>query len=367
MADLIHADLPSLENRLRRPARPAGPSSASDRALPASDLVSACDQSDEPASECSSCGAIFPHSTSTCPSCSIPLNPALLPPVLLGKYRVERRLGSGGNGVVYKAVDVQLARSVAIKTLLAMAHDLALRLRREARAAAAVSHPNLAIIHAFEIWRGAPILIYEYLSGGMLSDRVRTGPLGVHDTLRYGRILADALATLHEAGILHRDLKPSNVGFTASGAPKVLDFGLARAILDNRLDSASPSEAKAPSGSVWARLTSTGAIIGTLPYLSPEAIAGMTPDESFDLWSLALILYECIAGVDPLHADDEDQTVIRIAGARIPDVRSYRSDCPEAVAELFHYALARDIRGRPQRAMELWDRLWDVECTIGSS
>ena len=150
------------------------------------------------------------------------------PHTLRGVYRFDRRLGSGGMGVVYLARDLNLDRPVAIKTLPSVTPEQAARLRVEARAMAAVHHPNLAVIHGVETWQGTPFLIQEFLPGGTLSDRLRGGPLAIDAALRLCGTIAEALDQLHSAGIIHRDVKPSNIGFTDRDVPKLFDFGLAK-------------------------------------------------------------------------------------------------------------------------------------------
>jgi hypothetical protein len=282
------------------------------------------------AAECGTCGRVVASDATIC-SCGGALQPALLPPVLLGKFRIERRLGAGAMGVVYQATDVTLDRTVAIKTLPKVSIDQAARLRREARAMAAVQHRNLAFIYGAESWHGTPLLIVEYLEGGTLAERVSHGPLPVAEVVAIGRALTSALDNLHSAGILHRDIKPSNIGFARDGTPKLLDFGLARFGIE---DGAAHH------------------IIGTPLYMSPEALRGIQPDATFDLWSLATVLYECLAGVRPPN------------GAQpIPDVRRYRPDCPEPLAQSLGRALALNRAARPDtaRVFRSWLELQEAE------
>src|SRR6185436_6813748 len=254
--------------------------------------------------ECGACHRLVEAAAGPCRHCGRDLHPVPIPKVLLGKFRFERRVGAGGMGVVYRATDLVLGRSVAIKTLPRIAPELTLRLRREARAMAAVSHPNLASIFGAESWRGTPMLIFEFLEGGTLTDRLAQGRLSVEEALDLGIALVNGVACLHDAGILHRDIKPSNIGFTADRIPKLMDFGLARIVSEGRDGRAGQAAAGPPSahdlsGDVTfsaAAMTHSGQIVGTLPYMSPEAMAGERTDPSFDLWSLAIVLYESIGG-----------------------------------------------------------------------
>ena len=312
---------------------------------------------DRVASECERCGAVRPGDERVCPDCGGRTIPCKAPLLLGGKFRLESRIGRGGMGVVYLATDLHLARRVAVKTLPWVAPYLSVRLRREARAMAAVSHPNLALIYGIEFFHGIPILIVEYLSGGTLGDRLRQGKLAWADVLALGATLAEAVDRIHAAGILHRDIKPSNVGFAADGTPKLLDFGLARALDAARgmdLDAASSFESGS-SGSD--ELTGGGAIAGTVAYLSPEAINGDSPDPSFDVWSLSLVLYEAIAGTNPIQGVAREETVSNILYRQIPDVRRFTPACPAPVAEFLRDALNGDRDRRPATGQALAEQL----------
>jgi hypothetical protein len=214
----------------------------------------ATEASDRAAAECVSCGSLGPPDQRECPRCPGRMHPAKVPLTLRAKFRLEARIGRGGMGVVYRATDLHLGRLVAVKTLPWVAPYLSSRLRREARAMAAVSHPNLAMIYGIEFYRGIPMLVVEYLAGGTLADRLRRGPLPWHDAVALGATLADVVDRIHGAGILHRDIKPSNVGFTAEGVPKLLDFGLARAVEAVReLDRTEPARPRRPRSAAWWR------------------------------------------------------------------------------------------------------------------
>ncbi len=304
---------------------------------------------DEPATWCPNCSETWSPETRRC-RCGAATRPAVLPLFVNAKFRLQRFLGAGGTGVVYLATDLALDRKVAIKTLPAMKRDYAARLRREARAMASVRHPNLATIYGAEEWHDTPLLIVEYLEGGTLHDCLARGPLPVEETLDLGIMLADALDRVHGSGVLHRDIKPSNIGYTADGVPKLLDFGLA-AMLDRShgLDAAAavmpadPEELAARFRDVKASstLTITHQVVGTPLYLSPEALAGSPPQESFDLWSLNMVLYEAIAGRHPLGGRSVTEVVDAIQHAPVPDVRDVRPDCPAIVASFLNDALSR--------------------------
>ena len=182
---------------------------------------------EEPAEECLDCGVLFASGAVAC-SCGGALAHAPVPLTLRQAFRFERRLGAGGMGVVYRAADLSLRRTVAIKTLPRVSPMRAERLRDEARTMARLQHPHLATIHGVETWRGTPLLVVEFLAGGTLADRLRTGPLPLATVAGLGLRLSDALEHIHQADMVHCDIKPSNIGFSASGAVKLLDFGLAQ-------------------------------------------------------------------------------------------------------------------------------------------
>jgi hypothetical protein len=176
--------------------------------------------------ECRVCHQVHAAGATHCP-CGGAADPAEVPHILRGVYRFDRRIGSGGMGVVYQATDLTLKRSVAIKTLPRLNPEHAAQLMREALAMASISHPHLATIYGVESWRNTPFLVEEFMAAGTLVDRLRSGPLAVTDVVRLGCSLTDVLAHLHHSGIVHCDIKPSNIGFTQGDVPKLLDFGIA--------------------------------------------------------------------------------------------------------------------------------------------
>lgn len=314
--------------------------------------------SDVPAGECESCGLVLPPQTSSCPTCGGQIRQALVPMVVRGTFRIDRLLGRGGMGVVYRAFDVPLGRIVAVKTLPSVSPERAQQLRREAKAMAAVAHPKLATIFAIELWRGTPMLIVEYFES-TLYDRLRRGPLAPAEAVRVISQLAEGLEALHGAGILHRDVKPSNIGFTAAGSAKLLDFGLAKVVRHTRAANEREQDAlqsTATTQPAWAESADSASaphqMIGTTLYMSPETLLLKPPDASVDLWSLALVLYETLAGVHPMRAASVIETMNRIVSARVPDIREHRPDCPPELAAFLAQALHADARKRPGTARE---------------
>jgi hypothetical protein len=321
----------------------------------------------EPARQCDRCDRVFEPVARVCDMCASPLRTAAVPLVVAGKFRVVRRLGSGGMGVVYRADDLILRRAVAIKTLPHLSDAAARRLRREAQALATLQHANLEGIYGVEAWRGVPMIVLEYLAGGTLARRMDRGPLGFEDAVAIGSAMADALHSLHRVGVLHRDIKPSNIGFTAEGSPKLLDFGLAViATSDDDNGWSERTEAGDATTHTGARFRngvglSSGIAAGTPLYMSPEAIAGATPDVSFDLWGLAVTIYEALTGRNPFVGRDRLEIARLVSSVQVPDVRTLRPDCPEPIAVFLREALNLDRHARPRSAREFQSRLRAVQ------
>jgi len=192
----------------------------------------------------------------------------------LAGYRLERLLGRGGMGLVYRATDLRLGRDVAIKILrpeAAASPQIRRRFLREAQAASALRHPNIVTVHEAGEANGGDYLVMEFVDGQTLASRLAAGPLSESEAARYALQIVAALKTAHQAGILHRDLKPQNVMIEPSGVVKVVDFGLAKLG-----DAHDPAESQA-------LLTQTGAVMGTAPYMSPEQAEGgkQTPARMF--------------------------------------------------------------------------------------
>ncbi len=203
----------------------------------------------------------------------------------IGSYEIEYELGRGGMGIVYCARDVRLGRRVALKALPPVLDtNLALRerLRREARAAATISHPGVATVYALEEIDGRLFIASEYVEGHSLRSEIERGPMDPMRALSTAAEIARALCAAHEAGIIHRDLKPENVLITAAGSVKVVDFGIA---YDEAIDT---------------RLTATGNAIGTPAYMAPEQLIGVATDTRADVYALGVVLEEMLTGHHPL-------------------------------------------------------------------
>jgi hypothetical protein len=306
------------------------------------------DAAEEPAGECRRCGHVALRAEGLC-ACRRSLAPAAIPYELAGKFRLDRVLGEGGMGVVYRATDLALGRQVALKTLPRLGSEALQRLRREARSMAGFLHPNLALIFGAETWRGVPILVVEYLAGGSLASRLGE-PMASREVLRLGMDLAGALEAMHDKGLLHRDVKPSNIGFTGGGVPKLLDFGLARLHEEAHFEMPVLDPGLSVIADEKLRLTLTGQVVGTPLYMAPEALAGALPSPAHDLWSLHLVLWEALAGRHPFAGMSLEAAVHRMAREEIPDIRTARPDCPAEISSLLVRALHLNAHHRPATA-----------------
>lgn len=311
------------------------------------------------ARECTTCARLWPEDTEMCHVCHTETRELGLPYRLVGKFQLDARIGEGSMGVVYRAQDLTLRRAVAIKTLPQTTPEAAIRLRREARAMAAVSHSSLASIYGVESWRSTPLLIVEYLDGGTLEDIRLKGPVAPARAVEIGIALSDALDRVHSRGMLHRDVKPSNIGFTSDGSTKLLDFGLAHIVRGVRPQWAgTDGVAVITSSQLESRDSLVGAgFAGTPLYMSPEAIRGAEPDPSFDLWSTAMVLYEVIAQRNPVERATWSETVSLIRQGRIPDIREFAPECSSELASLLAESLHRQRAKRLATAKELAHRL----------
>jgi serine/threonine protein kinase len=222
------------------------------------------------------------------------------------------RIGAGGMGEVWKGEDTRLGRIVAIKILpAAVASDIEAiaRMRREARTAAQLSHPNIAMIHAFEETDAHTFIAMEYVDGEPLTQLIRRGPLDEAEVCRIGKSVAEALSEAHAKGIVHRDVKPDNIMVNGSRV-KVLDFGIAKQV---EQDSIRADEATA-------FMTKAGFILGTVHYMSPEQALGKPLDARSDIFSLGVVLYQAATGKLPFHGESVTETITQIVRdeARVP-------------------------------------------------
>ena len=300
--------------------------------------------------ECPICHAENKGDSHFCSNCAAPLEMARLDqpsltktletPVrvlrpgglVAGKYRMIEEIGRGGMGVVYKAEDIKLKRPVALKFLpphLMDSPELKERFLIEAQAAAALSHPNICVIHEVGESEGRSYIAMEYVEGETLRDRLKNGALAAEEALRVAGQIAAGLAEAHGKGIIHRDIKSANIMVTEKGQAKVMDFGLA----------------KLRGGS---SLTKSQTTLGTVAYMSPEQARGEELDHRTDLWSLGVVLYEMLAGELPFKGD-HDQTVIHAILHKEPKrLDKIRPGLPPGLGRIAFQALTKYPDGRYQ-------------------
>jgi serine/threonine protein kinase len=231
----------------------------------------------------------------------------LEPGFSLGPYRIERLIGAGGMGEVYRARDTTLGRDVAIKILphlFTSDPERLARFEREARMLAALNHPHIGAIYGVEDADGVRGLVLELVEGPTLADRLTAGPLPITEALTIAQQIADALDAAHEKGIIHRDLKPANVKVTPDGKVKVLDFGLAKALAG---DGTINDPANSPTLSRAA--TEQGVILGTAAYMSPEQARGQVVDKRTDIWAFGCVLYEMLSCTRAFGGDHVSDTL----------------------------------------------------------
>jgi eukaryotic-like serine/threonine-protein kinase len=248
--------------------------------------------------------------------------------LVAGRYRLDQRLAAGAMSEVWGAEDTELGRRVAIK-LLGPGADPA-RFDREARAVAALAHPNICQVYDYGEERGRPFMALEYLGGGSLEDRLLTGePYPDDETRRIAHELAAALAHAHARGLVHRDLKPANVLFDEEGRAKIADFGIARL-----------------SGA--GTLTEAGTLLGTAAYISPEQAMGLPATSASDVYSFGVILYRMLTGRLPFEAESPIELASLHAHEHPAPLLNVRPDAPGDLASLVDAALAKDPEARPE-------------------
>jgi formylglycine-generating enzyme required for sulfatase activity/cephalosporin-C deacetylase-like acetyl esterase len=267
----------------------------------------------------------------------------------LGHYTITAKLGEGGMGTVYRAEDSTLGREVAIKVLpdaVSGSRERLERFSREARAVAALNHPNIVTIHSVEEENDVHFLTMELVEGQPLSTLIPEGGLPIEDLLDVAVQLADALSGAHEKGIVHRDLKPGNVMVTGEGRGKVLDFGLAKLVEPQPGNDLS----KLATESV---LTGHGTIVGTVPYMSPEQIESRTVDHRTDIFSLGIILYEIATGSRPFQGETSPAIISAILKRSPSPVTERRAELPRRLGKLIDRCLKKNPEHRPGSADEV--------------
>jgi serine/threonine protein kinase len=275
----------------------------------------------------------------------------------LGAYAITGKIGHGGMGIVYLARDTKLDRPVALKMLHAKYtrdSQQRERLKREARAAARLSHPGIATIYSLEEFGEDLCMVSEYVPGPTLHQLMSVKPLPFSQVLNIAIQIAEALAAAHEQGIVHRDLKPENVIRTDSGNVKILDFGLARV---------EPEEGAVTN----MRLTRTGAFLGTPAYASPEQLLGSEVDRNTDIFSFGIMLYEMAAGKHPFGATDSMSTIARILEAEVEDLSQINPEIPHGFSRVVRKCLRKVPTDRFKHTRDLLAELKRLMIAGGSN
>lgn len=267
----------------------------------------------------------------------------------ISHYKITEKLGEGGMGVVYKARDTKLDRVVALKFLpqhLTSSEEDKLRFIREAKAAAALNHPNICTIHNIDEHEDNQFIVMEYIEGETLRTKIDAGDLTLDTTLDYANRIADALSEAHQNDIIHRDIKPENIMVNADGHIKVMDFGLAK--LKHTHD-----------------ITKTGSTVGTLAYMSPEQIQGKEVDHRSDLFSLGIVIYEMLTGSKPFRGEHEAATTYAIVNEDPAPIQRSLPEVPDELVKFFDKILAKEPEERIGSAAEAKDQLENIKDLSG--
>src|SRR5579862_9044532 len=284
---------------------------------------------------------------------------ALEPGTRLSQYEIVSPLGAGSMGEVYRARDTQLDREVAIKILPELVSSDSQRLHRfeiEAKAAAALNHPNILAVYQMGTYAGVPYLVSELLEGKTLGEAVRRGPLPLDRVIDYGIQLARGLAAAHLKGIVHRDLKPDNVFITKEGRIKILDFGLAK--LTQPKDSVMTL---APT------VTMQGVAMGTVGYMSPEQVRGLATDYRTDIFAFGAILYEMLMGRRSFERPTSADTMSAILNEQPEPISKLAPETPVALQRVVQRCLEKDADQRFQSASDLAFALEELSKSAASA
>ena len=278
----------------------------------------------------------------------------------LGPYEIVAAIGAGGMGEVYRARDARLGRDVAIKVLPAEFAEDAERLRRferEAKATAALSHPNILDVHDVGTFEGMPYLVEELLEGESLKERIECGALAAPEALPIAVQIARGLAAAHEKGIVHRDLKPANVFLTRHGAVKILDFGLAKLVEGVPVGEAD-TLTHAPTGA-----TEFGRVLGTVAYMAPEQARGLPVDQRADVFAFGVVLYEMVAGARPFRGATATDTVAAILKE---EPHALPPSVPPGLADVIGKCLAKEPDQRYTDGRELLTAIEAIHADAGA-
>ncbi len=275
----------------------------------------------------------------------------------LGPYELAASIGAGGMGEVYRAHDARLGRDVAVKIISASFAQDAGRVHRfeqEARAAAALSHPNILAVYDIGTLEGSPYIVSELLEGSTLRDRLREGPLPMRKVVDYALQIARGLAAAHDRGIVHRDLKPDNVFITNDGRAKILDFGLAKLTRqETGVEDLTRTIQSEP-----------GLILGTVGYMSPEQVRGKDADPRSDLFSFGAVLYEMVSGLRAFKGDSSADFLSAILKEEPPDLVEINASVSPALDRIVRHCLEKNPAERFQFGHDL---AFDLDLNISRS
>ena len=268
--------------------------------------------------------------------------PSWIGQTLSGRYKIEAMLGQGGMSAVYKATDPNLKRVVAIKLIhphLSSDISFVQRFESEAAAVASLRHPNIVQVYDFNNDNGVYYMVLEFIAGETLQDRmkrlVESGrQLTLDETLKFAINIADAVGYANERGIVHRDIKPANIMLDVQGQAILMDFGIVKIMGGDSH-------------------TTTGALVGTARYMSPEIIRGTSPDHRADIYSLGVTLFEMLSGRTPFVSDSAMTLMMMHLNDPVPDVRNFRSDVPAEIKRIIEKCLAKERDDRYQSGAEL--------------
>jgi len=278
----------------------------------------------------------------------------------LAHYRILEKIGSGGMGDVYLAEDTKLDRRVALKVLppeVASSGERRARFEREAKAVAALNHPNIVTVHSVEESDGVHFITMELVKGKSVAELLPKKGFSLDRFFEIAIPLADAVAAAHDRGIVHRDLKPSNLMWTDDHRVKVLDFGLAKIAGGAAgIASALPTEAK----------TGEGVVVGTVSYMSPEQAEGKTVDHRTDIFSLGIIFYELATGERPFRGDSTASVLSSILRDTPVPVAELKPELPSELSKIVRRCLVKDVEHRYQSAKDVRNELEELKRDLDS-
>ncbi len=269
---------------------------------------------------------------------------------IISHYKILEKIGEGGMGVVYKAEDTKLKRTIALKFLprdLTRDQEARDRFVKEAQAAAALDHPHICTVHEIDEAEGKTFIAMAYIEGQSLKEKIDAGPLEIDEAADIALQVAEGLKEAHDKGITHRDIKPANIMLTEKGQAKIMDFGLAKL--------------------EWgADLTKTATIMGTVAYMSPEQAKGEKVDLRTDIWSLGCVLYEMLTGQRPFKSDPYQATIYAILNESPQPITNLRKELPQELERIVNKCLEKDPDKRYQKANEIIDDLNSLQKKLKS-